>query len=106
MTVGPTATEAPRQQARHDEAFHALRLDNDQSMPGGGDERVSLTPKAFDLLQYLVDHCDRLVTQDEILEALGPTASSIMKLSRSTSWESGTCSESVRRNEAGAEHCD
>jgi len=33
---------------------------------------VSLTPKAFDVLRYLVEHADRLVTQDEILEALWP----------------------------------
>src|SRR5690348_9226037 len=34
--------------------------------------RVSLTPKAFDVLRYLVEHADRLVTQDEILETLWP----------------------------------
>src|SRR5947208_11304355 len=31
-----------------------------------------LTPKAFDVLRYLVERADRLVTQDEILEALWP----------------------------------
>ena len=31
-----------------------------------------LTPKAFDVLRYLVEHADRLVTQDELLEALWP----------------------------------
>jgi DNA-binding winged helix-turn-helix (wHTH) protein/tetratricopeptide (TPR) repeat protein len=33
---------------------------------------VPLTPKAFDVLRYLVEHPGRLVTQDEILEALWP----------------------------------
>ena len=33
---------------------------------------LTLTPKAFDVLRYLVEHADRLVTQDEILEALWP----------------------------------
>src|SRR5262249_6804841 len=33
-----------------------------------GGERVSLTPKALDLLRDLVDHPDRLLTQGEILE--------------------------------------
>jgi DNA-binding winged helix-turn-helix (wHTH) protein/tetratricopeptide (TPR) repeat protein len=33
---------------------------------------VSLPPKAFDVLRYLVEHADRLVTQDEILENLWP----------------------------------
>src|SRR5262249_56382949 len=35
-----------------------------------GDERVPRAAKAFDLLRYLVEHADRLVTQEEILEAL------------------------------------
>ena len=50
--------------------FHAFRLDTINQCLWRGDERVSLTPKAFDLLRYLVDHRDRLVTQEEILEAL------------------------------------
>jgi DNA-binding winged helix-turn-helix (wHTH) protein len=36
----------------------------------GEDERTALTPKAFDVLRYLVEHAGRLVTQDEILSAL------------------------------------
>src|SRR5689334_18839636 len=31
---------------------------------------MPLTPKAFDVLRYLVEHADRLVTQDELLDAL------------------------------------
>ena len=50
--------------------FHAFRLDTTNHCLWRGDERVSLTPKAFDLLRYLVDHRDRLVTQEEILDAL------------------------------------
>jgi DNA-binding winged helix-turn-helix (wHTH) protein len=38
----------------------------------GEDERTGLTPKAFDVLRYLVEHAGRLVTQDEILGALWP----------------------------------
>jgi DNA-binding winged helix-turn-helix (wHTH) protein/tetratricopeptide (TPR) repeat protein len=34
------------------------------------DERVLLTPKAFALLDYLLKHAGRLVTQDELLDAL------------------------------------
>jgi DNA-binding winged helix-turn-helix (wHTH) protein len=33
---------------------------------------VPLTPKAFDLLRYLVEHSGRVVSQNEILEALWP----------------------------------
>jgi DNA-binding winged helix-turn-helix (wHTH) protein/tetratricopeptide (TPR) repeat protein len=52
--------------------FHAFRLDTVSHRLWRGQERVSVTPKAFDLLRYLVEHHDRLVTQDEILEALWP----------------------------------
>jgi DNA-binding winged helix-turn-helix (wHTH) protein/tetratricopeptide (TPR) repeat protein len=38
----------------------------------GDDERISLTPKAFGVLRYLVEHSGRLVTQNELLEALWP----------------------------------
>jgi DNA-binding winged helix-turn-helix (wHTH) protein/tetratricopeptide (TPR) repeat protein len=52
--------------------FHSFRLDIVNHCLWHGDDRVSLTPKAFDVLRYLVDHADRLVTQDEILGALWP----------------------------------
>src|ERR1700690_1800021 len=35
-------------------------------------ERISLTPKAFSLLGYLVEHPGRLVTHEELLNALWP----------------------------------
>src|SRR5271157_2090681 len=38
----------------------------------GADERILLTPKAFAVLRYLVEHAGRLVTQDELLEAVWP----------------------------------
>jgi len=37
-----------------------------------GEARVALTPKAFGVLRYLVEHAGRLVTQDELLEELWP----------------------------------
>ncbi|HEX4598073.1 MAG TPA: AAA family ATPase, partial [Burkholderiaceae bacterium] len=40
----------------------------------GVDRRIALTPKAFDVLRYLVERPGRLVTQDEILLALWPKA--------------------------------
>jgi DNA-binding winged helix-turn-helix (wHTH) protein/tetratricopeptide (TPR) repeat protein len=52
--------------------FHAFRLDPVNHRLWRGDERVTLTPKAFDVLRYLVQHADRLVTQEEILEAVWP----------------------------------
>src|SRR5271157_1147918 len=38
----------------------------------GQDQRVLLTPKAFAVLRYLVEHAGRLVTQDELLQAIWP----------------------------------
>ncbi|MGL4967348.1 MAG: ATP-binding protein [Inquilinus sp.] len=43
-----------------------------RSHAGGKDERVSLTPKSFDVLAYLAGNPGRLVTHDELLEALWP----------------------------------
>jgi len=52
--------------------FEPFRLDTVNHCLWRADERVALTPKAFDVLRYLVEHADRPVTQDEILEALWP----------------------------------
>src|SRR5208283_5217322 len=38
----------------------------------GDNERIALAPKAFAVLQYLIKHAGRLVTQDELLDALWP----------------------------------
>src|SRR6185503_5924731 len=54
-------------------AFHSFRLDASNHCLWRGEERVSLAPKAFDVLRYLVEHADRLVTQEEILETLWPS---------------------------------
>ena len=52
--------------------FGSFRLDTINHRLWRGNERVSLTPKGFDLLRFLVEHRDRLVSQDEILEAIWP----------------------------------
>jgi DNA-binding winged helix-turn-helix (wHTH) protein len=36
----------------------------------GGDERILLTPKAFGVLGYLIEQAGRLVTHDELLDAM------------------------------------
>ena len=51
-------------------SFHSFRLDAINHCLWRGEELVPLGPKAFDLLRYLVDHANRVVPQDEILEAL------------------------------------
>src|SRR5215472_4034218 len=52
--------------------FGSFRLDATNQCLWQGDQRRSLAPKAFDVLRYLVEHPGRLVTQDEILDALWP----------------------------------
>jgi len=52
--------------------FHSFRLDLVNHCLWHAEERVSLSPKAFDVLRYLVEHPGRLVTQNEILDALWP----------------------------------
>ena len=52
--------------------FQPFRLDTVNHCLWHAEERVPLTPKAFDVLRYLVEHAERLVTQDEILEAIWP----------------------------------
>jgi DNA-binding winged helix-turn-helix (wHTH) protein/tetratricopeptide (TPR) repeat protein len=57
--------------------FAAFRLDTlNQCLwrrsDSGTEERILLTPKAFGVLTYLIDHAGRLVTQDELLDAVWP----------------------------------
>lgn len=51
-------------------SFKAFHLDTANHILERDGERVPIAPKAFDVLAYLVEHAGRLVTQDEILEAL------------------------------------
>ena len=52
--------------------FPPFRLDAADQSLWRDDQRVPLTPKAFAVLQYLVDRAGRLVAQNELLEALWP----------------------------------
>ena len=52
--------------------FADFRLDPTNACLWRGAETVALPPKAFDLLSYLVAHRDRLVTKDELLDAIWP----------------------------------
>ena len=52
--------------------FGPFRLDTVNHCLWRGEARMPLTPKAFDVLRYLVERAGRLVTQDEVLEALWP----------------------------------
>ena len=52
--------------------FKTFRLDTANHLLWWNGDRVPLAPKAFDVLAYLVEHAGRVVTQDEILDALWP----------------------------------
>ena len=61
----------------HMKEFDPFRLDTvNQCLwrrgRGRDDERILLKPKAFDILRCLVEHAGRLVTQEELLEAVWP----------------------------------
>src|SRR6266478_1710910 len=51
-------------------SFRELRLDTANHSLWRNGSRVPVAPKGFDVLAYLVEHAGRVVTQDEILEAL------------------------------------
>jgi TolB-like protein/DNA-binding winged helix-turn-helix (wHTH) protein/Flp pilus assembly protein TadD len=53
-------------------SFLSFRLDTENLCLSRGEERVAITPKAFDVLRYLVENAGRLVTPDELLQALWP----------------------------------
>src|SRR5262245_42248727 len=52
--------------------FADFRLDLDNASLWRGTQPLTLTPKAFGVLQYLVTHADRLVTKDTLLDAVWP----------------------------------
>jgi DNA-binding winged helix-turn-helix (wHTH) protein/tetratricopeptide (TPR) repeat protein len=53
-------------------SFGPFRLDPVNQCLWREEARIPLTPKVFAVLRYLVDHPGRLVTQDELLEAIWP----------------------------------
>jgi DNA-binding winged helix-turn-helix (wHTH) protein len=52
--------------------FGDFRLDRVNECLWDGSTRIELTPKAFAVLRYLVEHTGRLVTQRELLDAVWP----------------------------------
>jgi TolB-like protein/DNA-binding winged helix-turn-helix (wHTH) protein len=52
--------------------FKTFSLDTANHLLWRNGDRVPLTPKAFDVLAYLVEHAGRVVAQDELLGALWP----------------------------------
>ena len=52
--------------------FGPFTLDLTNASLWRGEQAIALPPKAFDVLSYLVTHPNRLVTKDELLEAVWP----------------------------------
>jgi TolB-like protein/DNA-binding winged helix-turn-helix (wHTH) protein/Flp pilus assembly protein TadD len=51
-------------------SFKTFRLDTVNHLLWRNSDRVPIAPKVFDVLAYLIEHAGRVVTQDEILEAV------------------------------------
>jgi len=71
VTSHVSAVSAPTREFgpfRLDTANQCLWLRNDN----GDEERILLKPKAFAILRYLVTNAGRLLTQDELLDAVWP----------------------------------
>src|SRR5260370_23737307 len=58
---------------------------------GPAEERILLAPKAFAVLRYLVEHPGRLVTHDELFEALWPKTYVQLEVLKATSPLFGRC---------------
>ena len=54
------------------QAFGDFRFDSANECLWRGSQRLSLTPRPFAVLRYLIENPQRLVTHDELLEALWP----------------------------------
>jgi DNA-binding winged helix-turn-helix (wHTH) protein/predicted ATPase/class 3 adenylate cyclase len=52
--------------------FGPFTLDLTNASLWRGEQAIALAPKAFDVLSYLVTHPNRLVTKDELLDAVWP----------------------------------
>src|SRR5213594_2038130 len=75
-----------------------LRLDSANEWVWHGEQRLQLTPKAFAVLRYLLDHPDRVVTKDELLREGWPDTVV-------SEWVLTTCIRQIRKalgEEAGA----
>src|SRR5260370_1781863 len=59
-------------QVRQMKSFQSFRLDTTNQCLWRGQERVPISPKAYDVLRYFVENPGRLVTPDELLEKLWP----------------------------------
>jgi DNA-binding winged helix-turn-helix (wHTH) protein len=77
--------------AENSVSFGSFRLDPQNACVWRGEEMIKLTPKAFAVLQHLIDNAGRLVTKEEFFTAVWPeTVVSDMALS--------VCVNEIRKN--------
>ena len=57
-------------QSQNSNHFGPFRLDRENECLWRGKQAVALKPKAFAVLRYLVEHPGRLVTKNELLDAV------------------------------------
>src|SRR6516165_2036224 len=55
--------------------FGSFRLDVSNASLRGGKQAIFLTPKALNVLRYLVEHAGQLVTKDDLWRAVWPGVS-------------------------------
>src|SRR5438093_6588703 len=67
-----------------------LRLDSANEWVWHGEQRLQLTPKAFAVLRYLLDHPGRVVTKEELLRVIWPDTVV-------SEWALTTCIRQIRR---------
>jgi serine/threonine-protein kinase len=53
-------------------SFDSFTIDTSRRVLLQGAQVLPLTPRIFDTLVYLVEHCDRVVTKEELLRAIWP----------------------------------
>ena len=68
MNSGPPPTHPDKRQAM--KSFPPFRLDTANHCLLRNEQRIPISPKAFDVLRYLVENPGRLVTPNELLDAV------------------------------------
>ncbi|MGE0127927.1 MAG: transcriptional regulator [Blastocatellales bacterium] len=82
------------QKTREIYRFSVFRLDVQERCLRAGEERISLTPKQFDLLTYFVEHAGRVMKKSELLDAVWADAYvEETTLARNVSWLRKTIGE-------------
>src|SRR5262250_3057444 len=85
--MGAMLRAAPFQTRSAMKVFHSFRLDTANQCLWREDSRVSIPPKVYDVLRYLVENPGRLITQDELLEKLWPDTFVNPKSSENIFWK-------------------